>query len=271
MRGINLIVFSVIVDLFMQSCTSVPMSYDTAQIPEDGKNLRAGLSGQIVRVVREEGLSYRGYKVREDFQVGYGVKKSFEGGVNMGVAVGNYRTKLYQYYYYYWDYYYWDSLYRLYQYYYYWDRYYDYWDIIINQFQVDIYPYIKLGIPTDPVRFSLKLSSGSGFIRTSYVRNVYRIDTIYKVDTVYVDTIKVDASGGDRTIPISGAYIDLLFGVGNPEFLTMGLRIGYSKENPFMLILSSHLSSFTLSFMFGYFGWYSDRALNFYFGIGKAL
>lgn len=49
MRRIRLIVLLVILALFMPSCISVPMSYDTAQISDNGKNLRAGVSGQTVR------------------------------------------------------------------------------------------------------------------------------------------------------------------------------------------------------------------------------
>jgi len=110
--------------------------------------------------------------------------------------------------------------------------------------QADIYPYIKLGIPTNPVRFSLKFSMGGGFtIQTHYL----------------------------HLLPSLGAYIDLLVGAGNPEFLTVGLRLAFPKETPLMLILSSHHSSFTLSFMLGYFADRYDRVLNAYFGIGKAF
>jgi len=215
MRRINLVVFLVIVILFMLSCVSTPTSYDTAQIPDNGKNLRVGVSGQIGegRYPVGYGFSYyniRYRKVRGDLQAGYGIKKFVENGANVGIAVGNYSED----------------------------------DNSRHYLQTDIYIYTKVGIPTDPIRFSLKHSLGGAL---------------------------TESPPDVRAVPLM--YTDLLFGIGSPEFLTMGLRIDYRAENSFMLILSSHISSFTISFMYGYYNKYYEHewSKDIYFGIGKAF
>ena len=221
MRGIKLISLLVILILFMPFCISMPISYDTAQIPNNDKTLRAGVGGQVAEGIYTistgcsyDRIYYKNNKVRGDLQAGYGVKKFFEGGANVGIALGNHAE---------------DSI------------------PIRDELQADIYPYIKLGIPTDPVRFSLKYSAGAGFMAfRSYRTNEMGL------------------------IPIFGTYIDLLFGIGNPEFLTVGLRIT-AKETPFILVLSSHLFGFTLSFMYGYYTDNYDWSKNIYFGIGKTF
>jgi len=239
MRGIKLVSLLAILVLFIPFCTSIPTSYDTAQIPEDGKNLRVGIGGQIGEVrYPVSSIHYRGF--RGDLQVGYGVGRFFENGANVGIAAGNYEYEYYEYNKYKWE------------------------NTII---QADIYPYIKVGIPTDPVRLSLKYSLGGGIMVVKYGTIIGTI--IIRKPYFY----------------FAGTYADILLGIGNPEFLTMGLRvigvdpdyfpfIGYP---PLMLILSSHLYGFTLSFMFGYYdyryGYYKFSregwSRNVYFGIGK--
>jgi len=91
MREIKLIALLLILVLFMPFCISMPTSYDTAQIPDNGKNVKAGMSVQIGKGhIYGYSDRYRDYKVRGDLQVGYGVGGFFEGGANGGVAVGIY-------------------------------------------------------------------------------------------------------------------------------------------------------------------------------------
>ncbi len=141
-----------------------------SEIPNNSKNVRVGLGGQY--------YYSRDFNIRGDIQAGYGWKRVIELGIMGGISTGNYEYLTCYYY----------SCYSG------------------PEFQADIYPYIKLGTPTDPVRFSIKPSLGLGV----HLRRYH-----------------------DET-PERGIFLpklDLLLDFGKPERLTLGISV-YPASTP---------------------------------------
>lgn len=210
----------------MSSCFSTPISYDTAEIPDNSENVRIGLGGQYYYGMYEEhdvwgGKIYNYYSqdisLRGDVQLGYGLERVFEVGIMGGIAVGDYEYISPSY----------------------------YKNHGGSELQADIYPYIKFGIPTDPVRFSIKPSLGVGVHLRSY-------------------------HDGSPAKPMLLPKLDFLVGFGKPELLTLGAVIHPYTPTPVMGVVSLHYSKFTFSFMGGY-GFNSEVGAlkTFYLGIGK--
>ena len=228
----NLAIFSTIGITLLVSCYSTPISYDTAEIPYNSGSVRVGVGGQYYPGGYEEydpwgGVRYhysKDYNVRGDVQVGYGWKSIVEVGAMGGVAVGSYRYLQ-------------PSSHKN----------YDYRDFMrFLELQIDFYPYVKIGTPTDSARFSIKPYVGQGILWRK-------------------------SPDSSMTIGTLTPKLDLLFGFGKPERLTLGLSLS-ATYTPIMALISLHYPRFTLSFMVGPFvGELNDQYTlgAFYFGIGK--
>ena len=220
---------------FLASCFSTPISYDTAEIPDNSRNLKVGLGGQHYYEIYEDFNPFSGstfyysrdFNVRGDVQAGYGWRRIVEVGVMGGVAVGYYKYTMAPSHTNRWG---WEGL-------------------------VDVYPYVKVGIPTDPVRFSIKPSFGQGFLFRQY---------------------------HSRFFLVLSPRLDLLVGFGKPERLTLGASLlpGSNEYTSDVLIITSlHHSDYTFSFMsgwnIGHIGntgdWYVTPSGTLHFGIGKRV
>ena len=192
-----LILFSI----FLPLCVSAPINYDTAQIPDGRATLRIGAGMQRFKG-RYYGCgshTYTGGTVRGDVQVGYGIRRIAEVGVQGGVAAGEYRMS-------------------------------DETDSVSSSgtfLQIDAYPYLKVGIPGERFRTTLKVAAGGGL-------TTLRGGGFYGVE-------------GIGWYPM--AYADLLFGLGTPERLTFGLRV--SPVEGLSALGSLHLGPYVLSVMAG--------------------
>ena len=230
MRKVKVSWFLAVPTIYLLSCISAPISYDTAEIPNYHERIKVGLGGQISygnNLITTASLLFdsqmyptyqRDYKLRVDFQWGYGMKRLIEIGVNGGIAFG----PRYEYYY--------DNN----------------WNMIFirNEIQVDAIQYIKIGTPTDPFRFSIKPALGTVLSKDLSPRSPYLI-----LSSLII-------------------YLDLLFGFGKPEFLTSGVRLSLS-ETPIMFLVSLHFQEFTPSLMLGYYSDKYDQAKRVYFGISR--
>ncbi len=195
--------------IFLPLCISTPVTYDTAQIPDGRAPLRAGAGVHGFKggyTACGSQYRYTGGEVRGDVQVGYGIRKVAEVGVQGGVAVGGYVERRE--------------------------------DGTVSDsglfLLADAYPYLKVGIPGERFRVSLKVAAGGGL--TSIGR------------------------GGGYPM----AYTDLLFGVGSPERLTFGFRL--SPTDGLMAMGSIHFGLYVLSVMAG--GDPVERDATLYVGFG---
>ncbi len=170
-----------------------PISYDNAEIPNNSRNVKVGLGVGYDK----RGFYYTDFILRADIHAGYGMRRFVEAGVDGGIG-GGYCIPPYG------------------------VRYY-----CISPY-LDIYPYIKLGIPTDPVRFSIKPSLGG---------------------RLYFP------------LPILSSKLDILMGVGKPEYMTLGvsLNIPYLFVRKYLnghiygaatFFASLHLSTLSLSLQY---------------------
>lgn len=209
MRLLRTALIVILSAIFLPLCVSTPINYDTAQIPDGRTPLRVGVGAHGFKgsyTVCGSPYNYTGGTVRGDVQVGYGFKRVAEVGLQGGMAVGGYEERRE--------------------------------DGTVSDrggfVQADVYPYLKVGIPGESFRATLKVAAGGGLTTLG--------------------------SGGAYPM----AYADLLFGLGSPERLTFGFRL--SPTDGLLAVGSLHFGLYVLSVMAG--GDPGGQGATLYVGLG---